>query len=100
MMSVAEFLPPLPPTRWSPALPHRASRPELAVNSSCSTPDTIRQQVIAAAQTVVVKVGTRVLTQKEGTLDYQRIEQLAEEIHGISAGGRKVVLVSSGAVGA
>jgi glutamate 5-kinase len=99
-MSVAEFLPPLPPTRWSPASPHRATRTESAVNATSSSPEAIRQQVIAAAQTVVVKVGTRVLTQKEGTLDYQRIEQLAEEIHAISAGGRKVVLVSSGAVGA
>ena len=55
---------------------------------------------MSAATTVVVKVGTRVLTQADGTLNYQRIEQLAEEIHAISAGGRRVVLVSSGAVGA
>jgi glutamate 5-kinase len=99
-MSVAEFLPPLPPTRWSPASPYRAIRTESAVNATSSLPEAIRQQVIASAQTVVVKVGTRVLTQKDGTLDYQRIEQIAEEIHAISAGGRKVVLVSSGAVGA
>jgi len=60
----------------------------------------IRKQVTSAAHTVVVKVGTRVLTQSDGTLDQLRIEQLAEEIHGISQNGRRVVLVSSGAVGA
>jgi glutamate 5-kinase len=49
---------------------------------------------------VVVKVGTRVLTKEDGTLHNERIERLAEEIHAISAGGRRVVLVSSGAVGA
>jgi glutamate 5-kinase len=59
-----------------------------------------RQSVIAAAHTVVVKVGTRVLTQADGSLNLARIEQLAEEIQAISSGGRRVVLVSSGAVGA
>jgi glutamate 5-kinase len=41
-----------------------------------------------------------VLTNEDGTLNVQRIEQLAEEIHTIASGGRRVVLVSSGAVGA
>jgi glutamate 5-kinase len=63
-----------------------------------SAPD--RQQVTAAAHTLVVKVGTRVLTHADGTLNRERIAQLAEEIHAISAAGRRVVLVSSGAVGA
>jgi glutamate 5-kinase len=69
-----------------------------AVNNS--SPETFRKQVTDAAHTVVVKVGTRVLTQEDGTLNYKRIEQLAEEIHAIGSGGRRVVLVSSGAVGA
>ena len=63
-------------------------------------PDELRQAVTSAAQTVVVKIGTNVLTLPEGTLNYERIERLAEEIHTISQGGRRVVLVSSGAVGA
>jgi glutamate 5-kinase len=62
--------------------------------------DPLRQQVTAAAHTVVVKVGTRVLTHPDGTLNRERIAQLAEEIHTISTGSRRVVLVSSGAVGA
>jgi glutamate 5-kinase len=60
----------------------------------------LRQQVATAAHTVVVKVGTRVLTHPDGTLNHERIERLAEEIHAVSQAGRRVVLVSSGAVGA
>jgi glutamate 5-kinase len=60
----------------------------------------IRQQVTAAARTVVVKVGTRVLTHLDGTLNQTRIEQLAEEIQAATSGGRRLALVSSGAVGA
>ena len=60
----------------------------------------LRQQIAASAHTIVVKVGTRVLTHENGTLNEERIDRLAEEIHTISAAGRRVVLVSSGAVGA
>jgi glutamate 5-kinase len=97
MMSLTAFLPP-PPSSVTPP-PHC----DLLLDSPVTAPvssESFRQQVTAAAHTVVVKVGTRVLTQADGTLNYQRIEQLAEEIHTISAGGRRVVLVSSGAVGA
>ncbi|MFH1264284.1 MAG: glutamate 5-kinase, partial [Planctomycetota bacterium] len=62
--------------------------------------DILRQEVATAATTIVVKVGTRVLTRDDGTLDQERIAQLAEELHLVLATGRKVVLVSSGAVGA
>ena len=62
--------------------------------------DLLRQEIATAADIVVVKVGTRVLTTPEGTLNEERIAALAEEIHQLMAGGRKVVVVSSGAVGA
>lgn len=62
--------------------------------------DPLRQQVAAAADLIVVKVGTRVLTRAGGTLNEERIAALAEELHQLMAGGRKVALVSSGAVGA
>ncbi len=62
--------------------------------------DLLRQEVIAAAKIVVVKVGTRVLTHKDGTLDESRIARLAEELNEIRETGRRVILVSSGAVGA
>jgi glutamate 5-kinase len=62
-------------------------------------PDLVRQEV-AAAHTIVVKVGTRILTRGDGRLNEERIAALAEEIHQALELGRKVVLVSSGAVGA
>lgn len=48
----------------------------------------------------MVKVGTRVLTRGQGTLDEGQISRLAEELHALRQAGHKVVLVSSGAVGA
>ena len=63
-------------------------------------PDPLRQEIIAAAHTIVVKVGTRVLTRPDATLNTERIARLAEEIVSIVESGRRMVLVSSGAVGA
>ena len=63
-------------------------------------PDLLRQEIAAMAKIMVVKVGTRVLTDAAGRLDAQRIEQLASQIHAVMESGRKIVLVSSGAVGA
>jgi glutamate 5-kinase len=62
--------------------------------------DPVRQEVIALAHTVVVKVGTNVLTSSDGTLDPARVQALADQVERIRAGGRKVALVSSGAIGA
>lgn len=62
--------------------------------------DLLRQEISATASTMVVKVGTRVLSHENGTLNEQRITQLAEELNSIHDAGRRVVLVSSGAVGA
>lgn len=60
--------------------------------------DQLRREIIAAAHTIVVKVGTRVLTRPDGSLDESRIATLGEQLHAIRQSGRKVVLVSSGAV--
>src|SRR6202022_1275347 len=62
--------------------------------------DPLRQEVIALAHTLVVKVGTNVLTSADGTLDPTRLRSLVEQIHRIRQSGRKVALVSSGAIGA
>ncbi|MBI2825170.1 MAG: glutamate 5-kinase [Planctomycetia bacterium] len=62
--------------------------------------DLLRQEIATAADTVVVKVGTRVLTAADGTLDEARVASLAEEIHKLVEAGRNVAVVSSGAVGA
>lgn len=60
----------------------------------------LRQRISKAATTVVVKVGSRVLTEADGSLHEQRIAALADEISAIRDRGRHVVLVSSGAVAA
>jgi glutamate 5-kinase len=62
--------------------------------------DLLRQEIAALATTIVVKVGTRVLTRRDGQLDHERIQQLVDQVHQVLSTGRKVVLVSSGAVGA
>src|SRR5580704_16012545 len=62
--------------------------------------DLVRQEIATAAHTIIVKVGTRVLTGADGLLDQQRVAALAEELHQLMATGRKVALVTSGAVGA
>jgi glutamate 5-kinase len=62
--------------------------------------DLVRDDVVLAAQSLVVKVGTSVLTGPDGTLDSARIDHLSEQISLVMDEGRKVALVSSGAVGA
>ena len=62
--------------------------------------DLLRQEVTATAEKIVVKVGTRVLTDAQGKLDLQRMSALANQLVAIADSGRQVVLVSSGAVGA
>ena len=47
---------------------------------------------------VVIKVGSNVLTQDNGFPDLLRMEKLAAQIHDLTIKGKKVVLVSSGAV--
>lgn len=62
--------------------------------------DLLRQEIATAATTIVVKVGTSVLTRRDGQLDRQRVADLSDQINAVIETGRKVVLVSSGAVGA
>jgi glutamate 5-kinase len=62
--------------------------------------DPVRQEVIALAHTVVVKVGTNVLTRADGTLEPSRVQALADQLQRLQETGRKVALVSSGAIGA
>jgi glutamate 5-kinase len=59
-----------------------------------------RQEVVRSAKTVVIKCGTNVLSRPDDTLDEERIAGLVEQIHRIRESGRRVVIVTSGAVGA
>src|SRR6202051_2064024 len=62
--------------------------------------DPIRQEVLLQAHTVVVKVGTNVLTRADGALEPARVQALADQLQRLRATGRKMALVSSGAIGA
>jgi len=62
--------------------------------------DLVRQEIATAAHTIVVKVGTRVLTDDAGLLNHQRVASLSEELHQLMETGRNVALVTSGAVAA
>jgi glutamate 5-kinase len=62
--------------------------------------DSARLDLASAARLIVVKVGTRVLTGPDGLLDTARIEALGRQFDAALAAGRRIVLVSSGAVGA
>jgi glutamate 5-kinase len=62
--------------------------------------DPVRQEVIALAHTVVIKIGSNVLAAADGTLDRSRLQALADQVQRLRQGGRKVALVSSGAIAA
>ncbi len=55
---------------------------------------------IKRCQKIVVKVGTSTLSYPNGRLNFQRIESLAAAISGLQKSGKKVILVSSGAIAA
>ena len=59
-----------------------------------------RREVLDRVKTLVVKVGTNVLSTDDDRLDADRIASLAEQLHRICQSGCKLVLVSSGAIGA
>ncbi|MGL6225957.1 MAG: glutamate 5-kinase [Thermoguttaceae bacterium] len=63
-------------------------------------PDLLRDELIKTSDVIVVKVGTNVLSLPNGLLNVKRIEQLTEELNQLILSGKKVILVSSGAVGA
>src|SRR5437660_169315 len=62
--------------------------------------ETDRAEIVRRADLVVVKVGTNVLADPSGALDRGRIAALADQLARLRSGGRRVALVSSGAIGA
>jgi glutamate 5-kinase len=61
--------------------------------------ETERQRRLRAAQRVVIKLGTSVVTGADGEICADRIEPLVGSLAALKEMGRQVVLVSSGAVG-
>jgi len=62
--------------------------------------NSVRREVVEAARTIVIKIGTNVLSRKDDSLDVELIHSIAEQVHRIRKRGRRAVIVSSGAVGA
>ncbi|MCP4169459.1 MAG: glutamate 5-kinase [Fuerstiella sp.] len=60
----------------------------------------VRQEVFDSSRTLIVKIGSNVLTRDDDQLDEDGIGHLSEQIDRLIFSGRKVVIVSSGAVAA
>jgi len=60
----------------------------------------VRQDVLANARRIVVKVGTNSICRSTGRPDEEAISELAEQIAAATAAGISVTIVASGAIGA
>ena len=60
----------------------------------------VRRAAFAASRTIVVKIGTNALSRPDDTLDLDRISSLADQLVRLRQTGKKVLVVSSGAIGA
>lgn len=60
----------------------------------------VRRAAFDASRTIVVKIGTNALSRPDDTLDFNRINSLAEQLVRLRKTGKKVLVVSSGAIGA
>lgn len=60
----------------------------------------LRKQLMSQVRSIVVKVGTALLTGDDGRLDRRRIARIARQVAVLHQRGIRVTLVSSGAVGA
>jgi glutamate 5-kinase len=60
----------------------------------------IRQQYLSAVRTVVIKLGTQVLSDARGGLDAAFLASIAGQIAQVRSRGIRVTVVSSGAIGA
>jgi glutamate 5-kinase len=96
----------IPPGRMLPGLKITTERvplnPDYATEPAMRgvMADSIRNRVFASAKTIVIKVGTNVLTDAKGQLDRQRVTELIEQLVRLQAAGRRIALVTSGAIGA
>ncbi|MDR4505599.1 MAG: glutamate 5-kinase [Candidatus Scalindua sp.] len=60
----------------------------------------IREKILSKVNRIVVKIGTHVLTNTDGILDNSQIMELSRQIIMLCTQGYKVVIVTSGAIGA
>ncbi|MDR0705510.1 MAG: glutamate 5-kinase [Planctomycetaceae bacterium] len=64
------------------------------------TPSLLRDEILKTSDVIVVKVGTNVLTLDNGLLNEERIAQLTNDLCRMIFRKKRIILVSSGAVGA
>jgi glutamate 5-kinase len=69
------------------------------MNESLHLSQQQRIDLLIAAKRVVIKLGTSTVTDSQGDLCLKQVEPIVRSIAALQAGGRHVVLVSSGAVG-
>jgi glutamate 5-kinase len=62
--------------------------------------DIDRKERMSRVKTVVVKVGTKVLSDRADRLDVARVGDICDQVHELRRRGLTVVVVSSGAIGA
>src|SRR5690606_37486701 len=58
----------------------------------------MRANALAPYRRITIKIGSALLVDKTGKLRKGRLDGLAEDIAGLKAGGRDIVIVSSGAI--
>ncbi|MCD6460298.1 glutamate 5-kinase [bacterium] len=58
------------------------------------------REVITYSKRIVVKLGTALLTNKNGSIDFKLIKNIVSQIAELMKDGREIFLVSSGAIGA
>ena len=76
-----------------------AARTDVQAHRATADRVAIRRTLLARTDSVVVKVGTNVLSGADDRIDTECIESLAESLAAIRSTGRRVVLVSSGSIG-
>jgi glutamate 5-kinase len=60
----------------------------------------IREEILSNVSKIVIKIGTRVLTNEDGLLDKNQIMELSKQVIDLRLRGFSVVIVSSGSIGA
>lgn len=59
----------------------------------------LAREALAGAKRVVIKLGTRVIVQRNGRPDPRRLRSLVREIAALQRSGKEIIVVTSGAIG-
>ena len=56
------------------------------------------REIVKNAKRVVIKLGTRVLTEGDNTIAYPVLKSIVQQAAGLALEGREIIIVSSGAI--